>query len=86
MVLVATQAKPFMYSGKGTPRRAAILQEYEQEIEDLYKTVETSQLDVDPPSDWSPDSALSFVRKAVQNVLKQSIDDGEDIFESGCDR
>jgi hypothetical protein len=36
MVLVSRPSKPFSYSGKGTVRKAAVIKEYEPEINALY--------------------------------------------------
>lgn len=42
MVIVASLSKPFTYTGKGTPRRNAVLNAYEPEIEQAYAAVEES--------------------------------------------
>lgn len=88
MILVSDAAtKPFAYTPKGTPKRASILQDYEAEIDNLYKTVEeTTQSDLVLPPDWSFGNSLNFVRAAVNNVLVGEVNDDEDIFQRGCDR
>ena len=44
MILVTKKDKPFTYSGKGTPRRKAIVTDYETEIEELYRTAEDTAI------------------------------------------
>src|SRR5487761_708862 len=47
MIIVASPAKPFVYTAKMTARRQAILKDYDEEINTLYDVVEqTSQVDI----------------------------------------
>lgn len=85
MILVANPAKPFSFTPKGTPRRAHIIADYESEIEGIYSAVE-EQSQFEPPSEWSPESSLTFVSTVVNSVLKRTTKESEDIFEGGCDR
>ncbi|OBZ79958.1 L-aminoadipate-semialdehyde dehydrogenase large subunit [Grifola frondosa] len=63
MILVASPSKPFTYTAKNTARRQAIINDYEGEIDALYDAVaETTQADIAPPSAWSKDETLAFVR------------------------
>lgn len=88
MILVAYPHKPFQYTAKNTPRRQAIIRDYETEIDAAYRAVdETTQTSASYPKEWTSDSVLLFVREVVGNVLQtQRLDDGEDIFQNGCDR
>jgi hypothetical protein len=87
MILVASPAKPFSYTAKGTIRRQAIVKDYEPEIEALYKSVEeSSQGEIIAPTEWNPESTLEFMRKTVQTVLNNSLTDDDDFFRYGCDR
>lgn len=87
MIIVASPNKPFEYTAKFTARRQAIIAAYELEIEALYATVdETTQADITPPSSWSKEHTVNFVRTAVNKVLKSPAADTEDIFQQGCDR
>lgn len=87
MIMVSNPAKPFTYTAKNTPRRHAIIREYETEIDDLYRAVdESTQSDLEPPHAWTALSAREFVREVVGRVLDHSISDTEDLFHSGCDR
>ncbi|KAI0672433.1 acetyl-CoA synthetase-like protein [Trametes maxima] len=86
MILVTSPSKPFQFNVKALPRRGAILTDYEQEIEELYKQVEEStQSDLKLPEVWDESSALSFVREVVQHTLNRPIPDDADIFRNGGD-
>ncbi|KAF8889051.1 hypothetical protein BD779DRAFT_1469959 [Infundibulicybe gibba] len=85
MILVAKPSKPFAYTSKGAPKRPAILQDYNDEIENLYNMVNDSAQLI-PPKEWSAESSLAFVRAAVNGILNQVAGDNDDIFERGCDR
>ncbi|THH31711.1 hypothetical protein EUX98_g2485 [Antrodiella citrinella] len=87
MILVASPTKPFSYTAKNTPRRQAILREYDEEIEALYAAAaETTQADEIPsPSTWDETSTLTFVSLVVSQVVKSSPADTDDIFQTGCD-
>jgi len=70
-----------------TARRQAILKDYDNEINALYDVVEqTSQVDIPSPSEWTPSQSLDYVRRVVHKVMKQTVADGIDIFQHGCDR
>ncbi|EKM52740.1 uncharacterized protein PHACADRAFT_198789 [Phanerochaete carnosa HHB-10118-sp] len=86
MIIVSSPSKPFTYTTKGTPRRPAIITEYQPEIEALYATVnETTQAHLPPPRSWSLPHAIEFVRCVVQEVMTRHILDTDDIFQKGCD-
>ncbi|KAI0746390.1 acetyl-CoA synthetase-like protein [Daedaleopsis nitida] len=86
MILLSSPTKPFTYNSKGYPRRLAIIQEYKEEIDRLYATIEqSSQNDVAPPTRWDLDNVVDLVRRVVHGVLHQSPNDDTDIFQSGCD-
>ena len=87
MIIVSSPNKPFVWTAKNTPRRQAILQDYEPEIENLYRNVEeTAQIELSPPSSWDITSTTTFVRVVVNRVLKTTAEDDDDIFRKGCDR
>lgn len=85
MILIASPAKPFSFTPKGTPRRAHIITDYESEIEAIYKAVD-EQSQFEPPSEWTEESSLTFVSTVVNSVLERTTKESEDIFEGGCDR
>ncbi|KAH7912516.1 hypothetical protein BJ138DRAFT_785575 [Hygrophoropsis aurantiaca] len=86
MIIVTSPSKPFEYTPKGTPQRHACLVAYEEEIEALYAAVqESSQPELVPPTQWTADSTLHFVRNVVEKVVLASLTDDTDLFQVGCD-
>ncbi|KAH9912112.1 acetyl-CoA synthetase-like protein [Fomitopsis serialis] len=86
MIIVAKPDKPFSYTAKGTVRRGAVIQQYEDEIDALYDIVDAgSQSSVAPPVSWDITTATDFVRKTVAHILKRCPRDGDDLFQHGCD-
>ena len=87
MIIVSSPTKPFTYTAKYTPRRQAIINDYEQEIDALYEAVEESaQADLRLPEVWDLPSVTPFVRAVVMKVLRRDMEDTDDIFLKGCDR
>ncbi|KAI1789118.1 acetyl-CoA synthetase-like protein [Ganoderma leucocontextum] len=86
MILVTHPAKPFQFNAKALPRRGIILKEYDDEIEALYKEVESSaQGEFAPPAAWDEVSTLAFVRTVVRGTLRRTLADDADIFRNGGD-
>ena len=86
MILVTHPNKPFQFNAKALPRRGIILKEYNNEIEALYKEVESSaQSEFAPPAAWDKVSTLEFVRIIVQSTLRRPLADDADIFRNGGD-
>ncbi|KAK0218397.1 NRPS-like enzyme [Armillaria nabsnona] len=86
MILVAKPSKPFEFTAKGTVRRKAVLKAYDQEIEDLYKSVDdASHADIVIPQLWSLRSVMTMIRVIVTAVLDREIGDSDDIFVAGGD-
>lgn len=86
MIIVASPSKPFVYTAKTTPRRQAILKDYDPEINALYDTVEkSSQVDIPVPAEWTPSQSLDYVRHVLHKVMTQKVADDVDIFQYGCD-
>ena len=87
MILVTKPSKPFQFTAKSTPRRQAIIIEYDEEIELLYQSVEaTSQANIPAPPSWNVSDVTSFVRAVVRSVIEHPITDSDDLFQYGCDR
>jgi len=87
MILVSSPKKPFVFTAKLTARRQVVIAEYEPEIDALYDAVdETAQAVKYFPDEWTEQGSLDFARNLVDNVLKVSVNDGDDIFQHGCDR
>lgn len=87
MILVASPAKPFDLTAKGTPRRHVVLDTYAQEIHEAYMAVEhSSQSHIPPPVNYELTETLRFARQAIAEVMIDTPQDDEDIFQHGCDR
>lgn len=87
MIIVSTPEKPFTYTPKNTPRRQAIINEYEDEINATYEAVEDStQPELSAPSNWDAKSTLEFMRDVIQRVMDVPLEDEDDVFLHGCDR
>ena len=87
MIIVASPSKPFLYAAKMTPRRQAILKDYDEEINALYHGAEQrSQIDVPLPIEWTSSKSLDYVRRITHKVMAKKVTDVVDIFQHGCDR
>ena len=85
MILVSDPSKPFPYTGKGTVRKAKVIEDYGPEIEALYNALE-ERTQIQPPYVWNSESSSQLINAVVEEVLKRAIHRTEDIFEAGCDR
>ncbi|KAK0442587.1 NRPS-like enzyme [Armillaria borealis] len=86
MILVAKPEKPFEFTAKGTPRRTAILEAYEEEIETLYQNLDQMlPTDVVTPREWSLKNTTILTRDIVRGILERDIADTDDIFVAGGD-
>ncbi|KAJ3528018.1 hypothetical protein NM688_g8049 [Phlebia brevispora] len=85
LILIAAPEKPFTYTAKATARRQAVLRDYEDEIEALYRAVDSTSSKIPPPSEWDEDGTREFIRTVVTTVLRRHVEDGADIFRFGCD-
>ncbi|OSX58824.1 hypothetical protein POSPLADRAFT_1151619 [Postia placenta MAD-698-R-SB12] len=86
MILVTRSTKPFSYTAKHSIRRSAIIQDYEDEIADLYDTVNASaQSSIQPPTDWALPATTEYVRTVVGKVMTHAVADSVDVFQHGCD-
>lgn len=86
MILITSLAKPFLYTEKGSLKRAAVLKLYEAEINDLYNAIEQdseSLPNVKVPSDWSYGNTLQFIRDILRSQALD-IPDEDDVFHHGC--
>ncbi|KAJ7139272.1 hypothetical protein C8R44DRAFT_302385 [Mycena epipterygia] len=86
MILIADPSKPLELTAKGTPRRAASLEMYKDEIRAIYAAAEvSSQTHLAPPKVYDAPSSINFVRSVVRAVMVSPPGDDEDIFQHGCD-
>ena len=90
MILVTSPSKPFQYTSKHTVRRQYMINEYEDEIKNLYASVsESAQEEIHSPTSWSEASTLHFTRIVIETTMKnrsQTVSDEVDLFEHGMDR
>lgn len=87
MIIVANPAKPFELTAKGTPRRHVVLEAYADEIEAVYEAVEqSSQAHLQPPSEFTQETTLPFIRQVLTEIMPRVPGDDDDIFQHGCDR
>lgn len=86
MILFTAPSKPFQYTAKGTARRGAIINDYEEEIANLYALLEEVTTGIAPPSEWTRETLLEYVRAVVKSIMKKEVGDRDDLFQWGCDR
>lgn len=87
MIIVASPSKPFTFTGKGSVRRPAILREHEPEIQECYNAIENLDgVETKTLEGFGEEQILDFVRQAVTSVVKQPVNDKDDLFQFGCDR
>jgi len=86
MILVTSPDRPFVLTQKGTPQRSDALQKYEADINAAYEAAELSSDSIFPtPDTWTLESASTFVRDIVHNVISSKPSDTDDVFQHGCD-
>lgn len=88
MILVTSPWKPMMRAPKGTVMRKATLNEYAQEIEDLYETVEASTKagDVAPPEFWTPPVVTKWLVEQAAAINNDDVPEVDmDLFAQGFD-
>ncbi|TFY52824.1 hypothetical protein EVJ58_g9797 [Rhodofomes roseus] len=86
MILVTKPSKPFAYTAKHTVRRGIVLKEYEEEINALYDTIDsTTEVNVQYPAQWHLAQAIAFVRSVVHDIMGHKVADDDDLFQNGCD-
>lgn len=86
MILVTSPSKPMQFTAKGTPRRQFMIQEYAEEIDEMYEAVAlSSQLHLPPAAEWTEEACVDLARRVVNGVLATDLGDTDDLFEQGCD-
>ncbi|KAH8088908.1 putative aminoadipate reductase [Cristinia sonorae] len=88
MIIVTSPVKPVGRAGKGTILRKQLLNDYNDEIEQLYESVQASKTDngIVPPDTWNLESIqpwLSEHAAAINNGVAPS--PSVDLFEQGFD-
>ncbi|GJJ06383.1 hypothetical protein Clacol_000574 [Clathrus columnatus] len=94
MIILSKPSKPFLVTGKGTLRKGAIIKDYSQDIDELYRTIEeTSHSEVPIPDchanggGLSLESALQYVQAVIEKIMSLPAGAGvdSDLFDLGCD-
>lgn len=88
MIILENPEKPFEYTAKNTPRRSAIIDLYEPEINSTYETFEgttngTTVLNGQNTKASAYEETLRFVRDTVNASLSTNVGDDDDIFRAG---
>jgi hypothetical protein len=95
MILPASASKPLSYTVKKTARRGAVIKDYTEEIEAIYRAVEdSSNTHIPIPSGsnggggWTLEESLKFVGDVVRSIMRggESVGNEDDLFGCGCDR
>ncbi|KAK0437868.1 hypothetical protein EV421DRAFT_999334 [Armillaria borealis] len=84
MIIITDPAKPFQYSQKLTLRKFAVLQDYNDEINQAYRCTEVAQ-PLHRPEMWEQEHFLKLARAAVEKYMPCSLRDDDDLFQAGCD-
>ncbi|THH28219.1 hypothetical protein EUX98_g5965 [Antrodiella citrinella] len=88
MILATSPDKPLSRAAKGTTQRRAVYNQYAQEIDDLYNTVEESSdaHGVSAPHSWSPEAVLDWLTDHATSVNEgKTPSTTQDLFEQGFD-
>ncbi|KAK0201265.1 hypothetical protein DFS33DRAFT_1277546 [Desarmillaria ectypa] len=88
MIIVSHPSKPFEFTLKGTPRRRAIVQTYNDDIEAAYQAAEKiSQTGIALPEMWTLNGTTEWIRRVAHSIIQvdEAIADSEDLFSIGAD-
>ncbi|KAJ7622628.1 putative aminoadipate reductase [Mycena polygramma] len=88
MILVTHPGRPMVRAPKGTVIKKATIASYEQEIEQLYNTIEASGnagSDMEPPASWTAADLEPWIKTHASLVANREIGGGHDLFEQGFD-
>ncbi|KAF8655498.1 hypothetical protein AX16_003028 [Volvariella volvacea WC 439] len=88
MVIFTPPDKPLPRAGKGTVMRKAALQLYDQEIKELYESVESTDAaqKVEPPTSWDTTGLTRWIVKQLEDLHPDDhYATSIDLFEQGID-
>lgn len=83
---VATQSKPFKTTAKGSTQRRFVIEDYTDEINDIYAKPDFDEATSELPKDASVSSVQDLVRDAVSDMLElPEFSDQTDFYTAGLD-
>ncbi|KAL1710425.1 hypothetical protein EV121DRAFT_192955 [Schizophyllum commune] len=89
LILVAHPDRPLPRTDKGTVIRKLALKVYEEEIENIYKALESAEhgevLDGTPPSSWETATIKDWITQHIRDITGRNVDPAADLFEQGFD-
>ncbi|KAF8154567.1 hypothetical protein B0H34DRAFT_661311 [Crassisporium funariophilum] len=88
LVLISSPDKPLPRAGKGTIMRKAALSLYNEEIEAIYATVEstTGIENVVPPASWTTENTEHWLKEQIEDIHSgREFSISGDVFEQGMD-
>ncbi|KAJ7785171.1 putative aminoadipate reductase [Mycena maculata] len=88
MILVTQPRKPVLRAPKGTVSKKATVALYNEEIEELYNTIEASgnaANDTEPPASWTAEDLEAWLKMHASVIADRDIRGGQDLFEQGFD-
>ncbi|KAJ6472842.1 putative aminoadipate reductase [Mycena vitilis] len=88
MILITHPDKPMARTPKGTVNKKGTIASYEQEINELYETIESSgnaASDIEPPSSWAAADLEPWLATHATMIANRDIRAGHDLFGQGFD-
>ncbi|KAL1743883.1 hypothetical protein HDZ31DRAFT_39972 [Schizophyllum fasciatum] len=89
LILMTRPDTPLPRTDKGTVARKRALKMYEEDIEKIYRSLEsqekTGEKDVQPPAGWDAPSVAGWLARHVREVTGRDVDPAADLFEQGFD-
>jgi len=85
-IAIASKAKPFKTTPKGTTQRRAVVRDYEQEINAIYEADLEDDLQDSLPETLDQNSVTEYTRQVIARVLeKPDIPVNQDFYSAGLD-
>ncbi|ESK84561.1 nonribosomal peptide synthetase [Moniliophthora roreri MCA 2997] len=93
MIIITSSDRPLPRTPKDTVIRKQALKVYEQDIDELYETIESnvtgpSGTPIEPPSSWSVSALIEWIINQAQDITSKTeppLTKDTDLFESGFD-
>ncbi|CAK5265953.1 unnamed protein product [Mycena citricolor] len=88
MIIVTGSERPMIRAAKGTIIKKPTVLMYQPDIDALYDAVEASSsaaADISPPTSWTTESLIPWLRMQATALSDKEIDVGTDLFDQGFD-